>query len=586
MNEKYIVNFINQNQSIEVNKGTTISGAFKAAGLPLNLECNGMGLCGKCMVKIEKEGSLSNVLACITAIDSNLNIYSENGEQNSSLKANILESYTPEDNYEFRPLITKSYVDINDLKIKSEEYLQGCDFNALKKYSDLMYEENCKGITFIKEENHIIDIQPNNTTAYLYGAAIDIGTTSVVIYIYDLNTGILLKTYSELNMQISLGADIISRINYAQSKSGLNELKDKILLTINKMLYEAQLEFPYFTDNIYNIVMCGNSAMQHLLFGFRTDGLGCSPFVNITKDYVECFGNEIEINCPERSRLVFLPLLGGFVGSDMTSVLLASEDDNKIKLIIDLGTNGEIAVGNINKYLVASTACGPALEGGSIDWGMRGTIGAIDRFKIEKDEIHFRTIGGSEPKGICGSGVLDIASELLRMDIIDETGRMITGEELARKSPGSKLCDKLIQINGITVFVLYSDNDKTIYISQKDIRQIQLAKSSIYSGCIALIEAYGINLNEIDEIILSGAFGNYIDIYNAVKIGLLPYRSNINFKSIGNGAGMGVCMYLLDKNMKKKCDGIVKNTIHYELAGDEGYTKGFIENMNFDAKIY
>jgi len=544
------------------------------------LVCNGRGTCGKCKVAIEENNEKSIVLSCVTKVNSNLKIYLN--EENYIHKANILETSNIDHETLFKPSLKKIYIDIKSIKKTDNGYLENCDLYVLKKFSNLIYEKGCKGITFISCENEIIDVQLNDTTSHLYGVSIDIGTTSVVLHVYNLNTGELLKTYSSLNMQISMGADVISRIMYAQSlKTGLFELNQNIIKTINNMLDKACLDLTNFKDNLYNIILCGNSTMQHLFFNLRPDSLGYSPFASITKDYISCFSDEIQINANNRCKIIFLPLLGGFVGADTTSLLLTIKDDNKNKLIIDLGTNGEIAVGNINKYLVSSTACGPALEGGSIECGMRGTFGAIEKCKIENDEVMLKVIEETKPLGICGSGIIDIVAELLKVNIIDTTGRMLTKEEFINIEPKSKLCDKLVNINDINCFIIYSDDDSKVYLSQMDIRQIQLAKSSIYSGCMILMKVFNLSLDEIDEIIISGAFGNYIDVDNAMYIGLLPSVDKSKLNNIGNGAGKGVSLYLFNSDMKYKCDKIVKNTKHYELANDVSFVDEYIKNMNF-----
>ena len=580
MMEKYKICFINQKLNIEVEEGTTVSNACEIAGYPLDLVCNGRGTCGKCKITIEENNEKAIVLACATKVKSDLNIYLN--KENYNHKANILETSNVNNEIEFKPSLTKTFLDIKSIKKMDNGYVDHCDLHVLKKFSRLIYEKGCKGITFVNYDNEIIDVQLNDTTAFLYGASIDIGTTSVVLHVYNLNTGELLKTYSNLNMQISMGADVISRIMYAESsKTGLEELNQKIINTINNMLNNADLDLPEFKENLYNIILCGNSTMQHLLFNLKPNSLGSSPFSSITNNYIECFSEELQISSNNRCKIVFLPLLGGFVGSDTTSVLLTIENDNKNKLIIDLGTNGEIAVGNINRYLVSSTACGPALEGGSIECGMRGTYGAIERCKIINEDVILKTIGDIKPLGICGSGIIDIVAELLRENIVDKTGRMLNKEQFIKMKPESKLCDKLVKINDINCFIIYNDADNKVYISQKDIRQIQLAKSSIYSGCIVLMETFKLSLDEIDKIIISGAFGNYIDVDNAMYIGLLPSIDKSKLNNIGNGAGKGVSFYILNKDMKNKCDKIVNNTKHYELANDEIFVDTYIKNMNF-----
>lgn len=575
---KYDIDFVNQNLIMSFDEGTTVAKACESAGFPLDLVCNGKGTCGKCKVIVEKHNEKSIVLACKTKIENTMKIYIT---ANDYIKrANILESKIDE-KYQFKPYIKKIYNNIKDVKKSAfGQFLENCDLHVLKKFSSMLNQKEYHGITFVEYDNKIIDVQQNDTTKYLYGAAIDIGTTTVVLYIYDLNAGKLLNTYSDLNGQISMGADVISRISYGSSKNGLDELNVKIIQTLNNMVKRAEIEVPHLTENLYNITLCGNSTMQHLFLGLRPDNLGVSPFTSITRDYIECWGKDVGISCADRCKVIFLPLLGGFVGADTTALLMTAEDDHKNKLVIDLGTNGEIAAGNINNYYVASTACGPALEGGSIECGMRGTHGAVEKFKITNDEIELKIIGNSEPVGICGSGIIDIAAELLRNNIIDSTGRMIANDEFAKMKPESELYANLETVDGINRFVIYKSNDKKIYITQKDIRQVQLAKSSIYSGCMALLKACGKNLEEIDEIIVAGAFGNYIDVENAVFIGLLPNALS-KIKLIGNGAGMGASMFLLNCDARKICDKVVENSTHYELANDQNFTEGYIVNMNF-----
>lgn len=576
--KKYNVNFINQNISVKANEGTTLAKVCDKAGLSLDLVCGGKGTCGKCKVVIEINNEKSIVLACQTKIFSDLSVYLT--ESDYKKNAGILKTSTDE-GYMFNPSLKKIYKDKEAIKNECEdEFLRNCQIDVLRTFSELINQGNCKGITYIVCENEIIDVQLNDTTSFLYGSAVDMGTTTVVLYVYDLNTGELINAYSDLNKQISAGADVISRINYAGGQAGLNELNGKIMLTLNNLVQRAEIEIPYLKENLYNITLCGNSTMQHLFLGLRPNSLGISPFACITRDYVEVFGRDIDLKCPDRCKTVFLPLLGGFVGADTTAVLLTIDDDNKERLIIDLGTNGEIAAGSANGYYVASTACGPALEGGSIECGMRGTDGAIEHIKIENNQVLLKVIGNTEPSGICGSGIIDIVSELLKHDIIDKTGRMMSNDEYKQMKPYSKLNERLVEINNINSFVLYEGNNETVYINQKDIRQVQLAKSSIYSGCMAILNARGKSIDIIDEIIVAGAFGSFMDVYNAIYIGLLPNAFN-KIKFIGNGAGKGAAMFLLDRNMREKCDKIVGNSIHYELANDENFAEGYIMNMNF-----
>jgi len=576
--KRYNVNFINQNMTLAVNEGANLAKICDKAGFSLDLVCGGKGTCGKCMVEIEIKNEKSSVLACMTEINSDLNIYLD--EKNYGRNARILES-SADHVYSFNPSLKKMYKDKKSIKAEfKDEFLRGCSLDVMRDFAELINKTECKGITFILYEGEIIDVQLGDTTKFIYGAAVDVGTTTVVLYVYDLNTGSLINSYSDLNGQVSAGADVISRISYADSQKSLKELNGKIISVLNNLVESAEFEIQNLKENLYNIILCGNSTMQHLFFGLRPDSLGISPFKSITKDYVNCCGRDTGLKCPDRCKVVFLPLLGGFVGADTTAALLTIDDDMKDRLIIDLGTNGEIAAGNINNYYVASTACGPALEGGSMDCGMRGAEGAIEKIKIENDDVVLEVIGGREPSGICGSGIIDVTAEMLKNNIIDSSGRMLTKDEYELIKPHSKLGGRIKEIKGINSFILYERKDRIVYISQKDIRQIQLAKSSIYSGCMALLNACGKSIDSVDEIIVAGAFGNYIDVENAIFIGLLP-DAFPKIKAVGNGAGNGTAMFLLDRNMKEKCDKITENSTHYELADDECFASGYIFNMNF-----
>lgn len=582
--KKYHVNFIKQNLIIKAEENLTVASVCEQAGFPLDLVCSGKGTCGKCRVEIEKDGKKEIVLACQTRISEPINIYI--GESDYSKKHQILDCIEAEDKHDFDPSLKKTYVDIKELKRQQGEFIRGCDLKTLRKFSSMINEKGIKGITFVHYEDKIIDVQKNDTTEILYGAAVDIGTTTVVMYIYDMNTGKLIKSFSDINSQSSVGADVISRIFKGSSQDGIEELSGKIIYTLNNLVDKANIELPFFTDNMYNVILCGNSAMQHLFFKLRPDRLGTSPFTSITRDYVECFGEDIDLNCPDRCKIIFLPLLGGFVGGDTTSVLLAAGNSDSFKLIVDLGTNGEIAAGSKDRYLVSSTACGPALEGGNIKFGMRGTIGAVEHFKIENDVCVLKVIGDIEPDGICGSGIIDITAEMLRNNIIDNTGRLLTSHEYKELNTESSLFKNIRAIDGENCFIIYENNDKNdkdekkIYITQKDIRQVQLAKSSICSGCMAVLKAAGKNVEDVEEAMVAGAFGSYINMHNALYMGLLPHGLP-EIKSIGNGAGKGASMFLLDRKMRKICNNITSATSHYELADDNYFSGEYINNINF-----
>lgn len=571
--------FHHSNSTLTVPQNTLISDACALAGNPLDLVCGGKGTCGKCLVAIRTDNVKQNVLACATVITEDISIYLS--DEQISKEAQILGF--GEKSFHFNPVIRKIHLGKDQLTplsygsfIEQISYHHNLSFTyaSVSKTAHMITDSSTDGLTLIVDNSSVIDVQPGDNTSSLYGLAVDIGTTTVVGYLYDLTDGRLLGTYSALNDQLDRGADVISRIMHCNmSDNGTQELHDKIMHTINRLIDKAEKEHHDLKSHLFYMVLCGNSTMQHLFHGFNPTSLGQYPFVSINGDSLLSMGSNYALNCPDTCSVVFLPLLGGFVGADTLSVLLTANADKKRRLVIDLGTNGEIAVGNQDLYYVASTACGPALEGAGITFGMRGTISAIEGFEMVNGDIQYEVIGKGKPSGICGSGIVDIVAEMLRQGLIDKTGKMNKKSEL------------ISEYNGMTAFMVTSPENsldgKGIYVTQKDIRQIQLAKSAIKTGCLLLLEKFGIEGHELDEILLSGAFGNYINVRNAEYIGLIPKFEGVPVLSIGNGAGAGVQKYLLDKDQAAASLMIKKNTKHVELASDPQFQTLYIANMSF-----
>ena len=621
----YIVRFVNQNTEISV-EGGTLAQACDKAGYPLNLVCGGKGTCGKCKITVKRDGALQQVLACREEVTQDEEVYLE--EKDYTHEGSVL-TRSNLSGVGFRPSVKKVYRTKEDLMPEHcGSFLKCVTIPVMQKFAALSVEYDFEGCTFVYYEDEIIDVQEGDTTDICYGAAVDIGTTTVVCYIYDLVHNRLVKTKSGLNKQIVHGADVISRNVFAQeSPENLRELQRLIQDTINEMLDEAMQEEPAMRGNIYHMVICGNSTMQHLFYGLNPANLGVSPFANITAEPVVSNGKEAQMHCAPEGVVEFLPLLGGFVGADTASVLLTLEEDDKKYIMVDLGTNGEIGVGNHNGFLISSTACGPALEGGNIACGMRGTVGAIEKISIEGDEVKLKVIGNASPQGLCGSAIIDAVAELRKVGLIDNAGTLLSAEEYEKTHPGSGLCKRLREVEQYNLAFYFTDvtdaavadkadepdasdvagkadgpgeggatgkadrpdeggaADKTgakpVYLCQQDIRQIQLAKSSIYSGCMTLLTEYGITPDDVDALVLAGAFGNYIDIDNALSIGLLPPVAREKIISIGNGAGKGVQSLLLDSGCRRKLQNIPAKSTHIELADNPNFMELYIMNMNF-----
>jgi len=575
---QYRVHFAGFGEDIIVSGGT-VAEACRLAGHPLDLVCGGNGKCGKCDVTVERRGVKEVVRSCTTAVDCDMTIFLSD----APAEANIL---TDGDvTGQFAPSVRKEFCPASRLEPDHcGAFLEKAPLHVLRHFSKLIRDYREEGVTFVYFGDALLDVQRGDTTSFLYGCAVDIGTTTVAMYIYDLTCGALLDTLSALNGQIGRGADVIARIQHTtEQEQGLAELNADILSTVNTLLKKAGEKIPALAEHLYHLVFCGNSTMQHLFLGLEPSALGVDPFANITAHSITAPAGELGLDAPQYAAVDFLPLLGGFVGADTTAVLLGIPADDKTYLMVDLGTNGEIALGNGQKgFVTASTACGPALEGGCIDCGMRGTAGAVDKLSITEDgQVEYHVLGGVEAKGICGSGIIDTMAALLRRGLVDETGRLLSREEFEAEHPGSPLAERLGKLSEYNGAFYITTGENPVFLSQKDIRQIQLAKSSICAGCMTLATECGMDVSHIDQLVLAGAFGNYIDMENALYIGLLPPVARERISPVGNGAGRGAQSCLLDRESRQRCEWLRENSRHLELNTSLTFMDNYIDQMNF-----
>ena len=580
---EYTVRLAGTERAVRVSGGT-LAEACARLGHPLELVCGGNGRCGKCDVLVERGGVRETVRACVTPVAEDFTVFLEGSEDAA---AQILTAGSAHN--AFAPAVTKTALSPAEWEPEHcGAYLTGASLAAARQFSRARRGEGGEPLTFIRRGDTLLGVQRGDTAQRLFGAAVDIGTTTVAMYIYDLTTGALLHTGSALNGQIRYGADVIARIQHTlEQENGLSELNTAILDTIDGLLAAASAAVPGLSDDLWQLVFCGNSTMQHLFLGIDPGTLGAEPFASVTADTVRAGAGEIGLrNCPAGALVEFLPLLGGFVGADTTAVLLGVPEEG-VHLAVDLGTNGEIAVGNARGgFLTSSTACGPALEGGNIECGMRGAEGAIDHAEITPNgELRFHVLGEGEAKGLCGSGIIDMTAALVRCGLVDMTGRLLPRGEYAAEHPDSPLLDRLEPVGEYNNAFFLTRGEHPVYLSQNDIRQIQLAKSSICAGCLTLCHEHGIEPEQLDSLILAGAFGNYIDVDNALYIGLLPAAPREKVLAVGNGAGSGVCRYLLDRAESSRCGHIRAVTRHVELNASAEFMEQYIMNMNFNEML-
>jgi uncharacterized 2Fe-2S/4Fe-4S cluster protein (DUF4445 family) len=587
--------FPNLQKTLDVPEGTLVSDACEQVGHPLDLVCGGNGTCDKCRVDIVEHGMRRSVLGCQHRISADMSILVSSNDENYKL----LET-TGERAYELHPRIRATRLTVDELAAPMGGYDFDCIAQSIEqragicidvptqdvlvKISDLLHGGHCTELYAITDGTRLIDIVGSNAYTGIYGVAVDIGTTSCVAFLYDLETGTLLGHCAQLNKQCKYGADVISRIEHTEQDGGLAAEQAAIFETINDLIAKLCNQKRVDAAAIYEVVYCGNSTMQHLFCGFSPAPLGRSPFLGLIDREVTLQAHDTTIPIHSNGIHRFMPLLGGFVGADTVACMLELPDDGKVRMMIDLGTNCEVSIGTPEHFLVASTACGPALEGAGLSMGMRATDGAIESVRFDKDTGRFviGTIGDVAPAGFCGSGIIDLIAVLLDIGIINHKGAFIKG----KKCDSHPLGGRIQQTEDSRRFVLVPAQEHPdgieISITLKDIRAIQLAKSAICTGYILLRETYGIEPEDIYEICLAGAFGNYIDIECAKSIGLLPDIEGVPIRSLGNGAGLGVQRYLLSSDERDRADAIRMHTEHIELASNELFMETYLKGMAFE----
>lgn len=404
------------------------------------------------------------------------------------------------------------------------------------------------------------------------GLAVDLGTSKVSGYLIDLDDGSTMAKKGITNPQVNYGADIISRILYAmESKTRSRQLQRLIVGDLNKMAKDLCNEAKVSVADIVDMVVVGNTAMHHLLLGLPVKQLALSPYVPVISRGLDIKARDIGLRIAGGAYLYMPPNIAGFVGSDHTAVLLtvASEEKKGVVIALDIGTNTEVSIIDHEKIATVSCASGPAFEGWHIRDGMRATGGAIERLRIVDGIIQYQTIDSAPPIGICGSGILDALAQLYLAGILNEGGRMTADHPRVRS------------IDEKREFVLVSEQERrgqpAIVITQKDIRELQLAKAAIRTGIQVLLDAFGRSEEEIDEIIIAGAFGTYIDVANAMAIGMLPSLPVERFRQVGNAAGTGARLALISSGKRDEAHSIVSGIDYIELAGEPHFNETFVQ---------
>ncbi|OLN29478.1 ASKHA domain-containing protein [Desulfosporosinus metallidurans] len=600
---------------VEVVEGNTIKEAMNDAGLEFDFLCGGRGTCGKCRVRISeglgapvtreqeliqaKELDEGIRLACMTIVRNDLTVELPNQKK---LQHHILIE-SVEGALEIEPQLNKVFVEVE----KPSRETQSSDWRRLKEslvkqgYEDSKLESSVSilrqmpdairgannHITAVMYNSRVVGIELEDTTKTMLGMAFDIGTTTIVGYLLDLYSGKELSVVSTLNPQTAFGADVISRLTFAShEENGLIKLQSTVIEAINKLIVEAVQKASVFRNQIYGVSIAANTCMHHIFLGINPQSIAVAPYVPALSEPLVLDASELKISINQAGKVFMLPNIAGFVGADTVAVLLATELDQSedIKLVIDIGTNGEIALGSREKMVACSAAAGPAFEGAQISSGMRGAVGAIDHVYY-RDKLDYSVIGGGKPLGICGSALLDTVAGLVELGIVNKRGKFLAYEQLTNPV-ARRFKENLIQHEGQGAFLIaeasITGHGRPIMITQSDIRELQMAKGAMAAGVRVLIETYGIQVQDIKEVLLAGAFGNYLNPHSACVIGLIPLELEGKIKMIGNAAGTGAKLALLSSSKFRRSKDIAEHVKFVELGSYPRFNSIFGECTYFN----
>jgi len=578
-------------------RGSLLLDCLRDAGINLPSECGGYGVCGKCKVKVWPTSSLtppSNTekrlltqeelengvrLACQAKVIGNVEVitFSTIETYNIHLTREI-------QHCEQNPkLIAKTFVIPPETLRTSKSILEVLESTlkvrigsllVIKTLPQFLKKNEYRGKAIIYNDE-ILDLLPTGSSRRLLGLAIDLGTTTLVGYLDNLENGENLAVSVRLNPQRAWGADIISRISIVMEKpKHLGKLQKAVVKVINEMIKELCYKANISCENIYRIVVVGNPTMIHILAGIDPSSIAIAPFTAVFLRHLELPAKELGISQVHPAcKISLMPHASSYIGSDVLAGLISSGFLNeKAALYVDLGTNGEIVLKAGDRILATSTAAGPAFEGATIKRGSGAWSGAVDHVWIENGMLRYSVIGKREAETICGSGIVDLIAAALKLGLIDSRGRIISSRR-----------------DGFEKFVCEIDGERAVrlsekvYLTQSDIRQIQLAKAAIATGVRILIEESGVSFDAL-KIYIAGIFGARINVQNAFRIGLLPPTFKKNVIQLGNAAGLGARMILHDRNCEKRIAEIRSHITILELSADTRFSDMFIENMSFPSE--
>ena len=574
---------------VSIEKGQSLLEAIRKAGIRITSPCGGKGVCGKCLIKLSTR--TSNIDP--TSIERSL-LEEDDLREGYRLACRVFPEEEvslsiPEESREMTLELLLKHATMKEIEVAAltaersnvafeskEEILKFISGNGIENPNNVLTEIELneligkKDIMLWFDDGKLTSMSSGDKRKI--GVAMDIGSTTMVVYGFDIIDQRIVSAEAMTNPQRQYGEDVMTRIDFSMKSQEQKHLLEKVVRAgASELIAKLSAKCGATPHDVIRVTFVGNTAMHHLFLGLDVTRLGRVPFSPETKEPIEVRGSDVALKGMEKAKVNAPPLIAGFVGADLVAVLLATDLVNSKAPTgaIDIGTNAEIALASNGRLLCCSSAAGPAFEGGNISHGMRATDGAISRIWSEAGILKYDTIGGAEPIGLCGSGLIDFVSEGLRLGLIDSAGGFVA----------ENCGDKLVGRHGIARYLLHSSGRREVSVSQGDIRQLQLAKAAMHAGLEILMDKAGVK--KLDRLLLAGAFGANMSTRNGRFIGMFPEIPLSEIVPVGNAAGTGAIQLLADKKAREKIGGIAKKAEHIELSLERDFQKRFIAAIDY-----
>jgi uncharacterized 2Fe-2S/4Fe-4S cluster protein (DUF4445 family) len=502
-----------------------------------------------------------------------------------------------------RPAVQKRYVELDEPSLADQrsdltrlldaidDLEPKPDLYALRRLPTVLRESEFR-VTAVIVDEVLIDVEAGDTSSRRYGLAVDLGTTTVVATLLDLSTGTPVAVRSRLNKQQPFGADVISRISATMlDQAALGRLTAAAHETLAELAAEVCAQAGVDPAEVYEVALAGNATMTSLVLGIDPEPLGMAPFTLTCAAPPVVLAAELGMDVHPRARAVFFPALGAYVGGDIVAGIIATgmDRDKRLRLFIDVGTNCEIVLADGERIVATAAPAGPAFEGGAIRCGMRAAPGAIETVSLGGEspavaDVALGVIGDGAPAGLCGSGLVDAVAELVRAGLVDSSGRLVDDADAARIAPA--LADRFARVGQERVFVLHRPNPsagaaQSVYLSQRDIRELQFATAAIATGWSLMLAELGVVESDVAQVLLAGSFGSYLSPASAVRIGLVPRLPLTRIVSAGNVAGEGAKMALLSQRERAGAQAVLEEVRYVELSDRADFNDRFVERLAF-----